>query len=57
MAKRAVLNSVPAQRKIPVPPRWRAEVERILITEDDIARRIAAMSREIQRDVTRRELG
>ena len=56
MAKRAALNPVPAQRQIPVPPRWRAEVERILITEDAIARRIAAMSREIQRDFTGREL-
>jgi hypoxanthine phosphoribosyltransferase len=56
MAMKAALNSAPARRQIPVPPRWRAEVERILITEDEIAERIAGMSREIQRDFTGREL-
>jgi hypoxanthine phosphoribosyltransferase len=39
-----------------VPVRWRAEIERVLITEDDIARRVRAMAREIQRDFTNREL-
>ncbi len=38
-----------------VPPRWRSEVERILITETQIARRIRAMSRDIARDFTGRE--
>src|ERR1700733_13280525 len=33
-----------------VPPRWRSEVERILITDVQIARRIRAMSRDIARD-------
>src|SRR5499427_7186878 len=56
MAMKAALDFAPARRQIPVPPRWRAEVERILITEEEIARRIAAMSREIQRDFTEREL-
>src|SRR5215472_7846526 len=56
MAMKAALDSAPSRRQIPVPPRWRAEVERILITEDEIARRIAAMSQEIQRDFTEREL-
>ena len=36
--------------------RWRSEVERILITEDEIARRIRAMSRDIVRDFTGREM-
>src|SRR6266576_2079007 len=39
-----------------VPPRWRKEVERILITDDRIARRIKQMSREIVRDFTGREM-
>ena len=34
-----------------VPPRWRKEVERILITEPQIARRIHAMSRDIEREI------
>ena len=36
--------------------RWRKEVERILITEDQIARRIRRMSRDIVRDFTGREV-
>lgn len=33
-----------------VPPRWRQEVERVLITDQQIARRIRTMAREIARD-------
>ena len=39
-----------------VPPRWRQEVERILITDQQIARRIREMSREIERDFRGREM-
>jgi len=39
-----------------VPMRWRKEVERVLITEGQIARRIREMSREIQRDFAGREM-
>jgi hypoxanthine phosphoribosyltransferase len=39
-----------------VPPRWRAEIERVLITEDQIARRLRALSRRLQHDFTGREL-
>jgi len=39
-----------------VPLRWRREVERVLITEDQIARRIRGMSREITRAFRGREL-
>jgi hypoxanthine phosphoribosyltransferase len=39
-----------------VPPRWRKEVERILITEDQLARRIRSMSRHIERDFTGHEM-
>ena len=40
----------------PVPANWRDEVERILITEAAIARRLRAMSREIEQDFAGREL-
>lgn len=39
-----------------VPVRWRKEVERILITEDRLARRIRQLSREIERDFKGREM-
>src|SRR6516164_8424718 len=39
-----------------VPPRWRAEVQRILITDQEIARRLRGMSRQIQRDFSGREM-
>jgi hypoxanthine phosphoribosyltransferase len=39
-----------------VPRRWRQEVERILITDDQIARRLRRMSRDIARDFAGREM-
>ena len=39
-----------------VPPRWRKEVARVLISEEQLAKRIAKLSREIQRDYTGKEL-
>jgi len=39
-----------------VPARWRREVARILITDDEIARRIRRMSRDIVRDFSGREM-
>jgi hypoxanthine phosphoribosyltransferase len=47
---------VTAKPKTFVPPRWRKEVERILIPEDRIARRVRVMAREIGRDFRGREL-
>src|SRR4051794_31100515 len=38
-----------------VPPRWRGEVERILITDKDIAQRLRVMSRDIERDFRGKE--
>ena len=38
-----------------VPPRWRKEVERILIPENRIARRVRSLAREIERDFRGRE--
>jgi hypoxanthine phosphoribosyltransferase len=48
-------NSVD-KRIQPVPSRWRKEVDVVLITERQLARRVAALSREIERDFAGREL-
>ncbi len=40
----------------PVPPRWRAEVEKILITDEQLAKRIKSLAREIERDFQGREM-
>jgi len=50
---RPVRNRVPAKA---VSSRWRKEVERVLITEDQIAQRIQVMAREIERDFRGREM-
>jgi hypoxanthine phosphoribosyltransferase len=42
-------------RSINVPPRWRKEVERVLITEAQLARRVPTLAREIERDFHGRE--
>jgi len=41
--------------KTSVPPRWRKEVERVLITEEQIAQRVETLAREIERDFRGRE--
>jgi len=45
-----------ATAAVPVPLRWRREVERVLITDQMLATRIAALGREIERDFRGREL-
>ncbi|MCO5051776.1 MAG: hypoxanthine phosphoribosyltransferase [Verrucomicrobiae bacterium] len=40
---------LPAAR-VPVPARWRKEIARVLLTDQMIARRVAALAREIERD-------
>lgn len=47
---------VSSRAAAPVPARWRRDIARVLITEPQIARRIAALTREIQRDYRGREL-
>ena len=42
--------------KIPVPPRWRKDVERMLITDAQLARRVKLLAREIERDFRGREM-
>jgi hypoxanthine phosphoribosyltransferase len=54
-----VKKPAPARRQYPtlrVPQRWRRKVERILITEQQIARRIRVMARDIERDFRGREM-
>src|SRR6059058_1335947 len=48
--------AIPVRYNARVPGRWRKEVERILITDSQLARRIQQMSREIVRDFTGREM-
>jgi hypoxanthine phosphoribosyltransferase len=47
---------VSAKLKSSVPPRWRKEVERILISEGQLARRVQILAREIERDFRGREM-
>lgn len=42
--------------KSSVPPLWRKEVEHVLITDEQIARRVRQMARNIQRDFAGRDL-
>ena len=39
-----------------VPPRWRKEVQSVLITEEQLAKRIKILAREIERDFAGREM-
>jgi hypoxanthine phosphoribosyltransferase len=55
MTMKASAPHIRSGDKALVPPRWRKEVERVLITEEQIARRIRALSRGIERDYTGRE--
>jgi hypoxanthine phosphoribosyltransferase len=47
---------VNAKSKSPVPPRWRREIERVLITDEQLARRVKILAREIERDFHGREM-
>lgn len=50
------IPEIHAECAAPVPQRWRKEVERVLITDAQIARRIQALSRDITRDFDGREM-
>jgi hypoxanthine phosphoribosyltransferase len=49
-------NPKNSKSKSPVPPRWRNEVERILITDEQLARRIKILAREIEKDFRGHEM-
>src|SRR5260370_9559141 len=53
---RRSISAMPVQSNARVPMGWRKEVERILITDRQIARRIRQMSLEIEHDFTGREM-
>ncbi len=53
---KTTVPQIRARQSALVPPRWRKEVERVLITEAQIARRIRVMSRDIVRDYAGREM-
>ncbi len=42
--------------RTPVPPEWQREVERVLITDGQLARRIRSLARAIERDFRGREV-
>lgn len=52
----ASLKTKTSKLKTSVPTRWRSEVERILITDEQLARRIKTLAREIERDFRGREM-
>ncbi len=45
-----------SKRATPVPKRWRGELDRVLIAEGQIARRVRSLSRQIERDFRGREM-
>ena len=49
-------NKSSVKKSSPVPPRWRKEVQSILITDEQLARRIKILAREIERDFRGREM-
>jgi hypoxanthine phosphoribosyltransferase len=46
----------PSQRRVLPPPRWRREVARVLITREQIRRRVRQLARQIERDYRGRDL-
>ena len=48
--------SVKAKKIAAVPARWRGEVERVLFTNEQVARRVKSLAREIERDFRGREM-
>ena len=49
-------KSLRAKSRPAVPPRWRDEVEKILISDDELARRVKSLARKIERDFRGRDL-
>ena len=51
----AKLKTPNSKSKTAIPVRWRKEIERVLITEEQLARRVKILAREIERDFRGRE--
>lgn len=49
------MSKSPPTPTSPVPPAWRADLDRILLTSDQIARRVEQLGREIRQDFAGRE--
>jgi hypoxanthine phosphoribosyltransferase len=49
-------QSKKSKLKTSVPAQWRSEVEKILITEEQLAKRVKALARQIEKDFRGREL-
>ena len=49
------LPTIPARRS-PIPRAWRSDIESVLITQSQIARRVKELSAELERDYAGREL-
>jgi hypoxanthine phosphoribosyltransferase len=57
MVAMTTARAIPAARKnVPVPACWRKELHSVLLTERQIAKRVAGLAQEIQRDFAGREL-
>jgi len=56
MSRTKVIRIDSANGGAVVPPRWRSEVQQVLITQEQIARRVRAMARDIQRDFAERDM-
>jgi hypoxanthine phosphoribosyltransferase len=52
----AKIQKTNVKARTSVPARWRKEVESILITDEQIARRVKSLAREIERDFQGREM-
>jgi len=51
---KGVSRLAPAATKVPI--RWRKEIDRVLVTDEMLARRIKALGREIEKDFKDREM-
>lgn len=49
------MSKSPPTPPSPIPPAWRADLDRILLTSDQIARRVEQLGREIRQDFAGRE--
>lgn len=51
----AIIRSTRSRSQLPVPRRWSAEIDHVLICDEQIARRVRSLAREIERDFRGRD--